>query len=67
MPKAIVNQDDVEEDEHKLAQVRAKYVVHKTLKGGRDVFQAKVHNQKLIVAGVCTESHLGISSGATRI
>jgi hypothetical protein len=58
-PGCAVNQNIVEENQHKPPKVWSEYVVHQSLEGGRCFRESEQHDQKLVVAMVGAECRVG--------
>jgi len=58
-PRRAVDEDIIEENEHKPPKVVAKHIVQQGLEGGRGIRKPERHHQKLEVAVVSAERRLG--------
>ena len=61
-PCFTLDEDIIKEDHNEVSQVGMKYLIHQCLECGRSIHESKGHEQKLIVAIMCVEFVLVISS-----
>ena len=66
-PSFTIDEDIIKEEHNKVLQVGLKYFIYQCLEHGRGICEAKWHDQKFIMAIMCVESCLWISSAWTQI